>query len=335
MRRERNLKEIISVLTEYAKEGKDELEYEYLDEEKLTRVLEIIEKLDKKELEKLQDEELRSRCREIYEDSKKAKQALEAGELSEVHNYLERIIKLEKYIYEEFDAGDLSEKISKGQLLGKGNNGKVYEIEYDPDLVLKIFDSENPDDKLHKVKKYKNLEDQLLEKFGDVDIAEINEVGYFEGSAAAVMKRAPGQEVHIYGEEYKRWSKMNEILAEADVSQFRKVAKDIERIRNYFDIFIDPNCENFFYHPEKGFTIIDLGKEIFAGERYSQFPDLLSPFTEYGAAANPRHYADKVTRKDYENMKKIAKKMEVAEIPVPNKTEEAFNSRMEEIQSKL
>jgi hypothetical protein len=149
------------------------------------------------------------------------------------------------------------------------------------------------------------------------------------------MKRAPGREVHRYGEEYKRWSRMNEILSKADVSQFRKVAEDIEKITSYFDIFIDPNCENFFYHPKKGFTIIDLGKDIFAGERYSQFPDLLTPFTEYGAAANPRHYTDKVTRKDYENMKKIAKKVEAANIPIPENTEEKFKSRMKEIQSKL
>jgi hypothetical protein len=128
MQRDRNLKEIISVLTEYAREGQDELESEYRDEKKVARILDIIENLDYKELEKLEDNELKSRCREIYKDSEKAKQALEAGELSEVHNYLERIIELEKHVYQEFDAGDLTRTISKGELLGEGNNGKVYEI---------------------------------------------------------------------------------------------------------------------------------------------------------------------------------------------------------------
>jgi hypothetical protein len=335
MKRERSTKEIVSVLTEYAREGKEELEYDYRDEKKVAKVLEMIENLDRKEMENLEDKEVKAKCLGIYKDSEGAKKALKAGNFQKVHSYLDRIIELEKQVYQNLDSGDLSEEFSRGEFLGEGNNAEVYEIENRKGIVLKIFKFENPEQKLQEVKKYRNLEKQLLDRFEETSIAGIKKVGLYEGSAAAVMEKAPGNEVHLHGEDYQRWSRMNDVLANADVSHFESVVKDIQRISDYFDMFVDPKCDNFFYHPEAGFTIIDLGKDIFAGKSYSQFPDLLTTFTEYGAAGNPRFYAEEVTKEDVENMKEIAEKLEAAGAPIPEYAEEKFRSTIEEILAKM
>lgn len=341
MKRERNLRETTSILGKYARKGIAELESKDPNLSKIEKALNLIQNLDKKEIEGIEDEKIKSKCVEVYKNAEKAEEHLNEENFSEVHNYLEKIIEVERSLYEDFGVEDLSREFSKGGLVGKGGNGEVYQVQNHSDKVLKIFRSENSEDVITRIKKYWNLENQLLDAFPETNIASIEKLGSYEGKPAAIIERAPGKEIHIWNEDYSRWSKMNEMLAKAGVQQYQSLFEDMNNIKRYFDIWIDLDSENLFYHPDAGFTIIDLGKDLNtnATSMNDGYNDLIQLFTHYKnvkrSFQKSGEYADRISLEDLRHLDEIKEKIIATEAEVRDSNVERFEKFVETAEKKI
>lgn len=172
-------------------------------------------------------------------------------------------------------------------------------------------------------KKYMEIESQLPEK---AQVARIREVGFYDGEAAVIMDKAPGREVHwepdsvngeVTGEEwYENWSEMNRLMAEAPHSYYVRLRKDVKLLRMH-NIKIDPKSDNFYYHPEYGFTLMDLDQDDLVrgrdGEGRYQ-PDLLSSIARPGLASR---FIEHVQPEDVQNIQKIEQHIDKIGNPSP------------------
>lgn len=327
MKRDRSVHEIISLLAQFVDRGESQVDYPPRLQDELRQLLNMIENADRKEVEKVKkemnSEELEHQCEEIYRDAERAKEALDSGEEEIVNEYLERILELEKNVYKRIETEDLGEKFQKSDFIGDGRNARVFELKNHNDLVLKIMDESNfsdPKSMVETFKRYQKIEEQLPE---EVQVARIRRVGYYDGHAALIIDKAPGREVHwepdsVKGEVteeqwYSNWSKMNSLMAEAPQEHYKKLSRDVNTLRKH-NIKVDPKSDNIFFHPEEGFTLIDLAKDdLTRGDDKKRYqPDIL------GSIAGPwlaNKFQEKLSKSDIRNMQKIEEKIEEAGNP--------------------
>lgn len=290
MKREKSVFEVARLLQEYLEEagkelGRYEKEGNPEDLETAKKILEKVKKADLEEIERIQekveDREAEKECRELWKGVEKAEEHLEEGNVDEVVEYLKRLFELTQSIYGDVSEYDLTQDYKKGEFLGDGRNAEVYTLESHDGLVMKmIHDDEmaSPAGELKKFHKYMKIEQGLP---NDVRIARIKEIGYYGDSAGIIMEKAPGKEVHRSpesGEErvvYQRWSKMNEQIAQAPQKHYRELAYTVKQLRKH-NLQVDPKTDNIFYHPDRGFTIIDIGmSRILNGGKSRYTPCLL------------------------------------------------------------
>ncbi len=272
--RERDIIEISSYLGEMAEKAINSLEDDSIPRKRINKLLDLIDKLDKEELKEEQEaldlEEFENGFLKVHEDVGEAKKALKEGNKELLIEYLSDIKKIEEIVLKNILAYDLTDlKEEKGERLGQGAEGEVYEL---PEgKVLKEWDPRTT-----SVKDLKRFYQQQKDIPDKVNFARTLKVGFFKINRGpylnedydskilpvSIMEKAPGKPVHYFGDKSKqRWAERIDLLAEAPQRHYDKLRED-EIILRKHGIFADKiNPENLFYHPKKGFTFIDVSHD--------------------------------------------------------------------------
>jgi len=288
--------------------------------EKFLRRLESADKEEVKKFEeKIGDEELKQRCRSLWETTEKARSSLEEENYREVKNYIEKVREICKSIEYDLDHIErLEEKYEIKDKIGSGKNGTAYDLVSYEDRILKIGDGT-----LKMQKKMKKLLDQLPD---NVNIVRVLEVGLFQGKPASVIERAPGEEVTLKGDRTRSpdiWRKRMNQFAEAPQQHFDRLVEDIETVLRH-GLTPDGSVGNLFYS-SNGFTLIDPLTENIVYREESGL-DRERPWDYFRMVVGVSgEMPESITQEDLRNVSKIAKKLKRAGAPEPKKTvDESF-----------
>ncbi|MFB6291767.1 MAG: hypothetical protein ABEI58_00045 [Candidatus Nanohaloarchaea archaeon] len=219
--------------------------------------------------------------------------------------------------------GDTSEDAEPRYDLGDRQPGGYYSLRGHPDLLVRITR-----DKLHELKESMELSREVPD---EVRYVRPRKVGVYRGPEfqgerrAMLLKRPLGHVIHEESDPHRqRWQRMNQLLAEAPQEHYDKLVDDAE-ILEEIGLRIDPaRANNFFYHPENGFTIApashgnDLSPEFLAISLAATY--LVDKFDTQG-----------LSQRDVENIREIHDKLRTAGVP----RNDQFESGLVNLESQL
>lgn len=304
---------------EYRKEGNAEEKLEGYTEELLeriesadeTEVEQIINNLESENQENGFEANLEDNCRKLWNETEKARKHLNEGNFEKALDYVKEVGKILKSIEINLDHIERLEDefdIDEDNPVAKG---KVYPLKSRDDVLLKFHGS------LRKSKKLKKLIDKIPD---EVNITRIVEVGLYEGEAAEVIEKAPGQQIQ-HAENSKQL--LNEI-ANAPQEHFNKLVNDSEVIIRYG---LRPDAsDNLFYSSEYGFYWIDpLVYDVVSRKEEGLDRDRFNYFRQVVPLHHPSN------EKEEELARKIASKLKKADA---QQSEESIDESLEEFLQK-
>lgn len=314
MYREKSPEEIAITLGDQAElaHGSIDLPSCYWDEaERLFRWIDVDESTFREFREQFESDELKSKIDEVYEERKDFERSIEQGNSEFVSDYLEKVADIERVFYQnEVKLSDLSNiNLEEERKLDSSSGADVYELDEDHVIALRGSETENLWDMRKSFRRY--IRHQKVPD--EINFAKVEEIGILDGRPAELIKKAPGKEVHKEDEDYERWSKLNEEMAEAPLEAYEDLVEGA-RILPYFNLSIDGSkSDNFFYDPEEEtFTHIDNDPKRYRQHR----PFHESLMAPVAAARHPGRFdASKVTEEDVENTEKILEKLRQAGDP--------------------
>lgn len=313
MFREKPPEEIVAALGEQAEHAKRSLDLpsEYWDKaEQLLRWTDVDEETYQSFKDSFESEQVKTRLERVYNGAEAAREYIDEGDSESLREYLEEVAEIERDLYqEEFDLADFSDiELDEEDRLDSSGGADVYDLG-DEVLALRGSGADDIWDVRFAFRKYIRHK-QVPE---DVNFARVKDIGFKDGRMAELMEKAPGTEVHRGEENYDRWSRMNEEMADAPVEAFEEFV-EAARILPYYNLSIDGSkSDNFFYDSEsQQFTHIDNDPKRFRQHR----PFHESLITPVAAARHPRRFdSSKVTEEDVENTRTIIEKFKEAGDP--------------------
>lgn len=232
----------------------------------------------------------------------------------------------------------LSDEIDRGEFLGEGDEGKVFDVENREGEVVKILNEDAYHDAhtvVEELSQYKNREKRIPE---ETNIARTRQAGYFDDgeyndAPAACLTRVPGREAHRDPESlvytgYERWSEMNEVLADAPQKHYDKLVEDIRTLAAH-SMRIDPSSNNILYDEKEGFAIVDLDLMDEGGWQ----PELMGILTGIGMT----NCFDKnnLVKEDFDNMRRMMTKIERAGNPGSRETEDTTRRMIDNVEREV
>jgi hypothetical protein len=222
-----------------------------------------------------------------------------------------------------------------GERLGEGRNAVVHEIAQNPENVLKIYTQRNtaytpsPGEDVHVSQNIDLYHDREARRFVVSQELLPEHVGFVkvrgygtalhgdQQSIVQVIERAQGKPTHPdidttdwqrnRAERYSEWSRRNAVYADAPQGHYDAFAATNASLRLH-DIHPDPKQGNLFYDSHSGFTWVDIDTTV---SRTTPLPPT-HPVKSITGIQAAKHFSDKVSLRDRENLSEIVRKYSAA-----------------------
>lgn len=315
-------------------QAKLNLQYGSKDYDKIIKLIEYLEKIDKKELNSISEGEVPEEVKEdllfILNSLETAESLVKKREDEKLVELLEKLHELEKKAYEEINAYNLNERYTVSDKLGRGGSRRAYSLEGYSDRLMLTEEHFS----LLELQRYYNQQKQVPDS---VNLAKTLKIGFYTferdhrdnvEKLVRIDEKAPGIQIRKSKPNdagYDRASQVVNRLAsdKAPISHYKGLVKDINKLRKY-NLAVDlKNPENLFHDENQGFTIIDISRGRWNDKPQDLYSSLT--YTLYG------FYGDQLDIRDLENIDTVRKKLEKAGLEV----DKEFKSQIREMKNRI